>query len=81
MQKFLSEGYAQFDKLMNEVVFEANRYLSELDTMPVVAVLPTTNHPLCVSDERIGALETSGFFKQRYASWIPAVPPRGIMVL
>jgi len=81
MYKFLSEDQAQIDKLLNEVVVEENRFLSEEDTLPVVAVLPTTNHPICISDEGIGALETAGFFKERYASWIPAVPARGIMVL
>ncbi len=70
MYKFLSEDQAQIDKLLNKVVVEANRFLSELDTLPVGAFLPTTIDLMCISDEGIGALETLGFFKQRYASWI-----------
>ena len=81
MHKFLSEDQAQIDKLLNEVVVEANRFLSELDTLPVGVVLPTTIDAINISDEGIGALETLGVFKERYASWIPAVPTRGIMVL
>ena len=70
MHKFLSEDQAQIGKLLNKVGVEANRFLSELDTLPVGAVLPTTIDPMCISDEGIGALETLGFFKERYVSWI-----------
>ena len=70
MHKFLSEDQAQIDKLLDNVVVEAHRFLSELDTLPVGAVLPTTIDPMCISDEGIGALETWEFFKERYASWI-----------
>lgn len=70
MHKFLSEDQAQIGKILNKVVVEANRFLSELDTLPVGAVLPTTIDPMCISDEGIGALETLGVFKERYASWI-----------
>ena len=72
MHKFLSEDQVQIDKLLNKVVVEANRFLSELDTLPVGAVLPTTIDPLSISDEGVGALETFGVFKERYASWISA---------
>ncbi|MGB7114801.1 MAG: pyridoxal-dependent decarboxylase [Anaerolineales bacterium] len=70
MHKFLSEDQAQIGKILNKVVVEANRFLSELDTLPVGAVLPTTIDQMCISDEGIGALETFGVFKERYASWI-----------
>ena len=70
MHKFLSEDQAQIGKILNKVVVEANRFLSELDTLPVGAVLPTTIDPMCISDEGIGALETLGVFKERYALWI-----------
>jgi len=56
MHKFLSEDQVQIDKLLNKVVVEANRFLSELDTLPVGAVLPTTIDPLSISGEGIGAL-------------------------
>jgi len=72
MHKFLTEDQAQIGKLLNKVVVEANRFLSELDTLPVGAVLPTTIDPLSISDEGVGALETLGVFKERYASWISA---------
>jgi hypothetical protein len=69
MHKFLSEDQAQIDKLLNKVVVEANRFLSELDTLPVGAVVPTTIDSINISDEGIGALETLGLFKELYASW------------
>ena len=70
MHKFLSEDQAQIGTLLNKIVVEANRFLSELDTLPVGAVVPTTIASNNISDEGIGALETLGLFKERYASWI-----------
>ena len=62
--------HAQIDKLLDNVVVEANRFLSELDTMPVGAVLPTDIDSIYIPAEGVGALETMGIFKERYASWI-----------
>jgi len=70
MHKFLSEDQAHIEKLLDNVVVEANRFLSELDTLPVGAVLPTKIDSISISTEGIGALETLRFFKERYASWI-----------
>ena len=70
MKNFLSEDQAHIEELLDNVVVEANRFLSELDTLPVGAVLPTAMDPISISDEGIGAFETLGLFRERYGSWI-----------
>jgi glutamate/tyrosine decarboxylase-like PLP-dependent enzyme len=70
MYKLLSEDLAQTDKLLNNVVTEANRFLSGLNTMPVGAILPVNIDSVSLSDEGLGALKTLEYFKEHYASWI-----------
>lgn len=70
MHKFLSEDLTQIEKLLNNVVIEANRFLSELDAMPAGTVLPANINSVDVPDEGLGALKTLEYFKERYASWI-----------
>ncbi|MCJ7432261.1 MAG: hypothetical protein MUO77_02100, partial [Anaerolineales bacterium] len=70
MHKFLSEDLTQFDKLLNNVVVEANRFLSGLNTMPVGTILPTNIDSVSIPDEGFGALKTLEYFKERYSSWI-----------
>lgn len=70
MYKFLEDDYIQVDKILNQVVIEANRFLSELDTFPVGAVLPTNFDTIRIPSEGIGAFETLEFFKERYALWM-----------
>jgi len=70
MHNLLSKDQAQIDNLLNKVVVEANRFLSELDTLPVGVVLPITHDPIRLPDKGIGALETFELFKERYTSWI-----------
>jgi glutamate/tyrosine decarboxylase-like PLP-dependent enzyme len=70
MKNYLSEDQAHIEKLLDNVVVEANRFLSELDAIPVGAVLPQSFEPIRISDAGIGALETLELFKERYASWI-----------
>jgi len=41
MHKHLLQDLAQTEKLLNNVVIEANRFLSGLNSMPAGAVLPT----------------------------------------
>jgi glutamate/tyrosine decarboxylase-like PLP-dependent enzyme len=70
MHKHLLEDLAQTDKLLNNVVVEANRFLSGLNTRPAGAVLPENLDPVYLSDEGLGALKTLEYFKQHYSSWI-----------
>ena len=70
MHKFLSEDQAHIEKLLENIVVEANRFLSDLDTLPVGAVVPTDIDSINIPDEGIGAHKTLRFFKERYALWI-----------
>ncbi len=77
MHRFLSEDQDQIEELLNSVVIEANRFLSELDTLPVGTVSPTTIDPVSISSEGIGALKTLEIFKERYGLWMSgSVGPR-----
>jgi glutamate/tyrosine decarboxylase-like PLP-dependent enzyme len=77
MHKFLSEDQDQIEELLHSVVIEANRFLSELDTLPVGTVSPTTIDPVGISSEGIGALKTLEIFKERYGLWMSgSVGPR-----
>jgi glutamate/tyrosine decarboxylase-like PLP-dependent enzyme len=70
MNKFLSEDRCQIEYLLNKVAIEANRFLSELDTLPAGTILPANIESTDLPDEGIGALKTLEFFKARYAAWI-----------
>ena len=69
MHKRLSEDLAQMDLLINQVVDEANRFLSGLVSMPAGAVVPANIESTALSDEGFGALKTLEYFKDHYASW------------
>jgi glutamate/tyrosine decarboxylase-like PLP-dependent enzyme len=70
MHKHLEEDLAQTDKLLNNVVIEAKRFLSGLDTLPAGAVLPANLDPVYLSTEGLGALKTLEYFKEHYSSWM-----------
>ncbi|MCP4139174.1 MAG: aspartate aminotransferase family protein [Chloroflexi bacterium] len=70
MHKFLSKDRAQLDKILEDILNEANHFLSEVDTRPVGTVSPANIDEINISDEGIGALKTLELFKERYASWM-----------
>ncbi|MFC1879013.1 pyridoxal phosphate-dependent decarboxylase family protein [Chloroflexota bacterium] len=70
MHNFLLEDQAQISEILDQVVDEAKQFLSELDTLPAGAVLPTDIDPINISNEGVGAVETLGIFKDRYVSWM-----------
>ncbi len=70
MDKLLLEDLTQFDKVLMNVVVEANRFLSELNTMPAGTILPAKMDPVSAPDEGFGALRTLDYFRERYASWL-----------
>ena len=70
MNKQLSEDLAQTERVLGNVVTEANRFLSGLNTMPAGAILPANIDSACLPDEGLGALKTLEYFKEHYASWI-----------
>lgn len=70
MNKHLLEDLAQTGKLLNNVVIEANRFLSGLNAMPAGVVLPANIDSVYLSDEGLGALKTLEYFKEHYSSWI-----------
>ena len=70
MHKFLSKDRAQLDKILDNVLSEANHFLAEVDTRPVGTVSPSNIVEIHISDEGIGALDTLELFKERYASWM-----------
>lgn len=70
MYKCLSEDLAQTEKVLSDVVAEANRFLSGLNTMPAGAILPENITSALLPDEGLGALRTLEYFKEHYASWI-----------
>ena len=70
MYKRLSEDLAQIEKVLNNAVTEANRFLSGLDTMPAGVILPENIISASLPDEGIGAQKTLDYFKEHYVSWI-----------
>jgi glutamate/tyrosine decarboxylase-like PLP-dependent enzyme len=70
MYKLLLEDHAQIDKLLDNVVNEANRFLSDLNTLPAGAILPTDMDSIYIPEEGIGAHQTLELFKERYAAWM-----------
>ena len=70
MHKFLSEDRAQLDKILEDILSEANRFLSEVDTRPVGTVSPANIEKINISNKGIGALKTLELFKERYAAWM-----------
>mgnify|MGYP006415097831 FL=1 len=70
MHRFLAEDHAQFDKILENTLSEANRFLAEVDRLPVGTISPPNIEEINISDEGIGALETLDVFKERYASWM-----------
>ncbi|MEN8173409.1 MAG: aspartate aminotransferase family protein, partial [Chloroflexota bacterium] len=70
MHKILSEDDAQIDKLLDKVVIEANRFLSDLDTQPAGAVMPPGIDAISIPEEGIGAHQTLELFKERYTPWM-----------
>ena len=41
MHKFLAEDHAQLDKILENIVSEANRFLSKVDTLPAGTISPS----------------------------------------
>ena len=70
MYKFLSEDRTKLDKLLENILTEANRFLSKVDTRPVGTVSPSDFEEVNISDKGIGALKTLELFKERYAAWM-----------
>ena len=70
MHKFLAEDRAQLDKILEDILTEANHFLSEVDTRPVGTVSPANIAAINIPNEGIGALETLALFKERYAAWM-----------
>ncbi len=70
MKNALSEDRLHIKTVLEHVVTEANRFLSQLDELPVGAITPENSKPIQIATSGIGAVATLELFKKRYGSWI-----------
>ena len=70
MHETLSNDLRRIDTLLNDVIAEANRFLSALDTMPAGTVLPPKIEPENIPDEGVGAHRVLELFHERFAPWM-----------
>ncbi|HEY84050.1 MAG TPA: hypothetical protein G4N96_02890 [Chloroflexi bacterium] len=70
MPSFLNKDNKKIDRVLDSIVAEALRFLSDLDNRAVGASLPANFKPVNLTDEGMGVETALAIFKERYESWL-----------
>ena len=70
MHTTLSNDLQHLSAILEQVLAEAKRFLTELDSLPAGVVLPEKREHFRLAEDGMGASEALELFRQQYAAWM-----------